>query len=112
MDKVYDTPERATGRCLEASAKLIDALRRSGEQAALVQLSGYRGDLRQASYLWQDNDPAVHYMVWVNGRLVDMTARQFDPSAGYPAFYTVDEVAELWARVEYLGQREEFATVA
>ena len=96
----YGTPGRAQARCHSATARVVCALQNNGFNAIPVRFSSYKGSLRRAHRRWKQFADSkrclVHYMAYCNGFYIDMTARQFDSTAPYPAIYTEAEVAKQW----------------
>jgi hypothetical protein len=72
-------PERAWGRCWTETHRQVQAARRQGVAAQYVRVTGRTYPGRQ------------HWALLLDGTVLDVTARQFDPAAGYPLVTALED---------------------
>lgn len=106
--------KRPYGRCLEASERLTEALGRRGIEARILRccdgmLVAPEADrrwlsLRRAPRSW------VHYVVEVDGIVVDLTRRQFYPDAPNPYYCDIRSLAAEWHTIENTAYHERLAS--
>jgi hypothetical protein len=79
-------------RCIEASTAFAAYVSTFNLPAKVRYLVG-SPDFECCAERWMDTRPGgrIHAVVLVAGKLVDWTARQFDPSADFPAITTPRE---------------------
>lgn len=95
---------RPYGRCLEASLKLAEALARKGIQARILRCSDGILHAPDADQRWRRMRRApdcwVHYVVQVDGVVVDLTRRQFFPEDPHPFYTDAVGLSGEWLTIE------------
>lgn len=100
--RACSSPDGAYANCLAASAACAAWLRAHEVRCGLMKVVGSRQAFPRAAGRWPYCDPAgfTHWTVVVDGRSVDWTARQFQPTAAWPEILPLAALAERWQGVE------------
>ena len=85
--------------CFQAAQSIQNDLKNKGQQATLIQVAGYRGDVTRADSRWRGIPPAFwhHYVTVSNGIVYDPTVLQYDPFR--PTEYSVDQLKKDWSEL-------------
>lgn len=91
-------PKNAFARCKEISFELAEYLRENGIEVNILNLNGYLPSWETMDRRWYSlKDFAIHYAVLAGNYVIDLTARQFDPSFPFPMVMPKDEYMSIWA---------------
>lgn len=107
----WKDPEEAVGGCAEASIKFVWFARDHRLPARRIILNGLRSPLLvypDCDARWQavdDHDHWNHYVAWVNGKIVDWTARQYEPKAAFPVVHDTLHAYDVWTHI-FVEDRE------
>lgn len=115
---VLGTQEGAFDACLDATKELVRELGEAGFTAETVRFTEGTRQWPEAHAKWQGlvsrmlptrSYAWVHYCVLVDDLVIDVTRRQFDPSADFPHFGTTEEISRDWGRAEVWDMDEGIA---
>lgn len=113
-------PVRAFDQCIAATMTLQRDMIVRGHACHAVSPQGWQGEYEISAQgmlpdLWRDvflPENWTHTVAWVSdyegkgeGRVVDFTARQFDPAAPFPWVATSEEFAVRWPHIREIVQR-------
>lgn len=85
--------------CRSASYRLADDLLSYGHQAEVLRCSGLKTHAPDADQRWRavgHQSRWVHYLVRLDGLIIDITRRQFFPGCAVPFYQSQAEFAAEW----------------
>lgn len=90
----FNTREGANQQCYVASYRFINLLKGRGLEGEIVELTLDERQIRELKRLGHEYPSlydGFHYVVLVEGRLIDWTARQYKSRAPYPVVLSADD---------------------
>lgn len=104
----------ASDQCRIASNQLVDALEKEGCEARVVWLLDHRVPPPKPGIPSATTGRHAHAVVWLSdGRMVDVTRRQFDPEADLPTIYkTAGDAGQHWKYLVAGDQDDALAPIA
>lgn len=99
----YQTQKGACNRCQRASLQLAFELEQRGVPHSIVEFGGYIGcKLEKISDMYDDGLRPfwTHCVVYVEGYIIDLTARQFDPDTPWPWISRYEDMRPAWIACE------------
>jgi hypothetical protein len=106
------TPAGSFDRCRRVADELTEALREAGTDAVVLRVQGFLGDPGKAHVKWRRLDATArswtHYVVLVDGAVVDLTHAQFDPDAPFPLVMPLADVGAAWSECVRLDSEPDF----
>lgn len=102
----YRTPTGAFDQCWDASLALAAEMTAAGHRCCVYRVVGDRNASAGGDPRWDpiEHTHRHHYVVGVEDRIVDLTARQFDSGQDCPLVYPSSELTEHWEGVEELDE--------
>jgi hypothetical protein len=88
--------------CHQASLRLMDDLLEEGIPAQMLRCKGLITDAMHADIRWLDLGAQsfwVHFIVEVEGHVIDLTRRQFFPVSDYPFVQSYEDCQTEWDSV-------------
>lgn len=95
----------AFSKCKQVAAALGTQLERAGVEFKVLRLSHAAASYPDADPRWiKLGKPSwwIHYVVEAEGQVIDLTARQFDPSSPHPLLIPMREIHHVWQEIEVI----------
>jgi hypothetical protein len=86
-------------QCRSASHRLSDDLLSHGHAAQILRCAGLKTNAPDADKRWRDTGAQefwIHYVVQIDGKIIDLTRRQFFPDCENPFYQSAKAFAAEW----------------
>ncbi len=92
-----ESQDGAFNKCKKTCEAVVDRLSELAG-VSIVRCEGYNGSLKEAHPKWNkvDSDAIVHYVLEVDGMVIDLTAKQFDEKESFPKIVSKDDFTQNW----------------
>ena len=95
--KIFEIKCDSFDTCKSKAFDIFADAKKKGLDPLMIQLAGFKGDIKQADPRWQKlghPEHWSHYVVAIDGVVYDPTADQFVPNM--PKKYSILRIMDLW----------------